>query len=153
MKIGQVAEAAGLPIQTIRFYEDQGLLAPRPRTESGYRVFGDAELDRLDFIKKAKRLGLSLPEIKDVLAVTDRGEATCEHVRQLLSVKVAEIDQAVRELSEFRASLAQLLDNAGPVQDCRPSGGRICAFIEQAPLMMQPAVLQRMERGKAQEHR
>ena len=153
MKIGRVAEAAGLPIQTIRFYEGQGLLPDHPRTEGGYRVFGEGDLVRLDFIKKAKRLGLSLLEIKDVLTITDQGEATCTHVREVLAGKVEEIDQAMRELTEFRAALAELLENAGPVQDCRPTGGRICAFIEQAPPVVQPAVLKRMERGKTPEGR
>lgn len=148
MKIGQVAKASGLSIQTIRFYEGHGLLAQHPRTEGGYRIFDQRDLERLDFIRKAKRLGLSLLEIKDVLAITALGEATCAHVRQLLTGKVEELDQAMRELSEFRAALMELLENAGPIQDCRPIGGRVCAFIEQAAPLEQPAVLQRMERGK-----
>ncbi|MBI4213749.1 MAG: MerR family transcriptional regulator [Chloroflexi bacterium] len=81
MKIGQASEAAGLPIGTLRFYEDAGPLLHRSRTEAGYRVFDDRDLERLDFVKKAKRLGLSLEEIKDILAITERGEATCTHVR------------------------------------------------------------------------
>ena len=71
MKIGEVALATGLGIQTIRFYEDHGLLPAHRRTEGGYRIFADADLERLEFIKKAKRVGLSLAEIKDVLVITD----------------------------------------------------------------------------------
>ncbi len=148
MKIGKVARATGLGIQTIRFYEDHGLLPAHQRTEGGYRIFDDADLERLEFIKKAKRVGLSLAEIKDVLVITDQGEATCEHVRALLAAKVAEVDHAIQELGGFRSALAEMLENAGPVQDCRPMGGRICAIIEQAPPVMQPEVLQRMERRK-----
>lgn len=148
MKIGRLAQSTGLSIQTIRFYESHGLLSPRERTESGYRVFEDADLERLEFIKKAKRVGLSLAEVKDVLAITDQGEATCGHVRKLLAEKVAEADRSLRELREFRLALAALLENAGPIQDCRPSGGRICAIIEHAPSLVQPEVLQRMGRRK-----
>ena len=148
MKIGEVALITGLGVQTIRFYEDHGLLPPHRRTEGGYRIFGDADLERLEFIKKAKRVGLSLAEIKDVLAITDQGEATCEHVRALLAAKVAEVERAIQELGEFRAALAELLENAGPVQDCRPMGGRICAIIEQAPVLIAPEMLQRMQRRR-----
>ncbi len=148
MKIGRVAMATGLKIQTIRFYEDHGLLPQHGRTEGGYRIFTAGDLERLEFIKKAKRVGLSLADIRDVLAITDQGEATCEHVRALLAAKIAEVDRAVLQLGEFRSELANLLDAAGPVQDCRPTGGRICSIIEQAPPLVQPEVLQRMERRK-----
>ncbi|MBI4213781.1 MAG: heavy metal-responsive transcriptional regulator [Chloroflexi bacterium] len=149
MKIGQVAETTGLPVKTLRFYEDTGLLPQRPRTESGYRIFDERDLERLDFVKRAKRLGLSLTDIKDVLAITDQGEATCIHVRELLAAKVEAVEQAMRELAEFRAALVELLEQAGPVQDCRPTGGRVCGIIEHAPPVVQPAVLQQMVRGSA----
>lgn len=144
MKIGQVAQVTGLNIRTIRFYEEHGVLPPHPRTESGYRIFDAGDLERLDFIKKAKRLGLSLLEIKDILAITDQGQATCTHVRQLLTAKVDELNRAMRELAEFRTAMVELLEDAGPLQDCRPTGGRVCGIIEQAPPVIQPAVLQRM---------
>ena len=149
MKIGELADSTRLKVQTIRFYEDHGLLPAHRRTEGGYRIFDKADLERLEFIKKAKRIGLSLAEIKDVLAITDEGEATCEHVRALLTAKVSEVDRTMQELSEFRGALAELLDNAGPVKDCRPSGGRICAIIEQAPTLIPPEMLQRMQRRKS----
>lgn len=146
MKIGQLAQSTGLSVQTIRFYEAHGLLPAHPRTESGYRIFDNADSERLEFIKKAKRVGLTLTEIKDVLTITDQGEATCEHVRALLTAKIAEVDRALSQLGEFRFALTEILENAGPVQDCRPSGGRICSIIEQAPSLVQPEVLQRMQR-------
>lgn len=141
MKIGQVAEATGLPIRTLRFYDDAGLLPQRPRTEGGYRVFDDRDLERLEFVKKAKRLGLSLGEIKDVLAITDQGGATCTHVRGLLAIKVEELDRAIGELTQLRTVLADLLGRAGPLEDCRPTGGRVCAIIEHAPSIPAPARL------------
>lgn len=147
MKIGQMAQATGFPTRTLRFYEEAGLLSQRPRTESGYRIFDDRDLGRLDFIKKAKRLGLSLTEIKDILAITDQGEATCTHVRELLASKVEELDRALRELVQLRAAMVEILENAGPIQDCRPTGGRVCAIIEHASPVVHPTWLPRFEPG------
>ncbi len=138
MKIGQVAKASGLSVQGVRFYEEAGLLSPAERTESGYRVFTHADLDRLDFIKKAKLLGLSLQEIKDILTINGRQQPTCVHVRLLLEQKVAEADRALQQLTEFRERLAQLLQQTEQLEDCRPSGGRICGIIEGFPSQEQP---------------
>ena len=148
MKIGEVARSTGLPVQTIRFYEDHSLLPPHHRTEGGYRIFSARDIERLEFIKKAKRVGLSLSEVRKVLVITDQGEASCAHVREVLAQKIVEADTAIRELTEFRGALIEMIESAGPIQDCRPSGGRICAIIEQAPPLTQPTVLQRMERRK-----
>lgn len=144
MKIGELANATGLKVDTIRYYEAQGLLATHPRTESGYRVFGPQDAERLDFIKKAKRLGLSLAEVRDILAIQSQQRPTCQHVRSLLSAKVVEIDKALRELETLRQSLVSLLERSGGWEDCRPTGGRICSIIEQVPLGAQPAVVQRL---------
>lgn len=142
MKIGELAKAAGLTVQTIRYYESEGVLPPHRRTESGYRIFGPNDLERLEFIKKAQRLGLSLAEIRDILAIQAQQQPTCLHVRSVLEAKVAEADRVLRELAEFRDQLEHLLEQAGTLEDCRPSGGRICGIIEQASLMAQPTLLQ-----------
>lgn len=148
MNIGQVARATGLDVRTLRFYEQEGLLPHHPRTQAGYRIFSNDDVQRLEFIKQAKRLGLSLSEIKDILAITARGEATCEHVRAVLQAKVAEADQALRELRRFRNALADLLARAGPLVDCRPTGGRICAIIEQAPMVAVPSAVRGARRPR-----
>lgn len=150
MKIGQMAEATGLPIRTLRFYEDAGLLPQRPRTEAGYRIFDERDLERLEFVKKAKRLGLSLGEIKDILAITDRGEATCTHVCGLLASRVEELDRAISELGQLRTVMVDLLEKAGPIEDCRPTGGRVCAIIECAPSIADATGL-RFEAGAVEE--
>ncbi len=84
MKIGDLARATGLSTKTIRFYEAEGLIPDPPRTNSGYRAYAEPDVARLGFIIKAKRLGLSLDEIKGVLQLHDRSEPTCVHVRSLL---------------------------------------------------------------------
>lgn len=132
MRIGELAKAAGLTTRTVRFYEGQGLLPNPPRTLSRYRVYRVEDVTRLEFIRKAKRLGLSLEEVRGILGLHDRREPTCAHVRSLLEGKLAQVDQAIKELRELQAELAQVRDRAGALVDCRPAGGRICGIIEGA---------------------
>lgn len=148
MKIGELARAAGLTVPTIRYYEAEGLLPSPRRTPSGYRTFGPDALDRLAFIKQAQRLGLSLAEIKDILAIQAQQQPTCGHVRSLLEARVDAADRALRELTEFRDQLARLVAQSGALEDCRPSGGRICGIIEQASFTAQPGLLQRLKPGE-----
>ena len=130
MKIGQLATATGLSTGTIRYYELEGVIPPPRRTGSGYRVYADEDVRRLDFIGKSKRLGLSLGEIKGILQVHDRDEPTCGHVRSLMDAKLLQIDAAVAELTELRTQLVALRDSGGDEEDCRPIGGQICSLIE-----------------------
>ena len=130
MKIGELAGATGLTAKTIRFYEGAGLLPPPARTASGYRAYGSADLERVDFIRKAKQMGLSLDEIKEILGVHHRNEPTCEHVRSLLDAKLLQVDNILKNLQGFRRELAGLRERVEAIADCRPSGGRICGIIE-----------------------
>jgi len=130
VKIGELARAVGLTAITIRYYEAMGLLPRTGRTASNYRVYSTQHLERLQFIDKAKRFGLSLEEIKGILQLHDRQEATCVHVRTLLDAKLRQVDTLLQELVEFRGELVHLRDSAGTMEDCRPSGGHICGIIE-----------------------
>ena len=132
MKIGELAKATGFSTKTIRFYEAEGLIPDPPRTDSGYRAYAEADLARLAFILKAKRLGLSLDEIKGILQLHDRSEPTCIHVRSLLEEKVAQIETAIQDLLGFKEELESLRDQASRLVDCRPLGGNICSIIEQS---------------------
>lgn len=134
MRIGELANATGFSTKTIRFYEQEGLLASPARTDSGYRMFGPQDVTRLHFIKKAKRLGLSLEEAKGILRLHDRQEPTCVHVRSILDEKLAHIDRVLKDLREFRREVVALRDAAGGFNDCRPSGGDICVIIERTGL-------------------
>lgn len=130
MKISELANATGLTPKTIRFYEDESLLPRAARTSSGYRIYGGEDIARLEFVRKAKRLGLTLEDIKGILRLHDRSEPTCEHVRNLLDEKLAEVDRAIADLQRFRAELSDIRDSAGDIVDCRPEGGLICSIIE-----------------------
>ena len=130
MRIGELAEAAGTTAKNVRYYESEGLLRPPPRTESGYRSYSAVDVERLGFIRKAKRLGLSLKEIRGILQLHDRREPTCVHVRSLLDVKLTQVEAALSDLRDFRDELKRLRDAAGALEDCRPTGGVFCGIIE-----------------------
>ncbi|OZH51919.1 transcriptional regulator [Hydrocoleum sp. CS-953] len=112
MKIGQVAAVSGLPIKTIRYYEDMGLLKPSvERSQSGYRLFEESVLGRLSFIKRAKSLGLSLREISEILVIRDRGELPCREVKQKLASKVQEITSQIEALENLKGELQEILQH------------------------------------------
>src|SRR5437867_351444 len=108
LKIGQVASAARVNIQTIRYYERTGLLAAPRRTPSGYREYDDDAVKRLRFIKHAQALGFSLKEIRELLALRVRHGAACHAVERKARTKIALIDERVRELTRLRRTLERL---------------------------------------------
>jgi DNA-binding transcriptional MerR regulator len=110
LKIGEVSATSGLPVKTIRYYEEIGLLQPTvERADSGYRIFDPTVLNRLAFIKRSQSLGLTLTEIKEILQVHDRGELPCGEVRHHLEAKVAAIDEQIRSLETLRSELQGIL--------------------------------------------
>lgn len=130
MKIGEVAEVTGLTVKSIRYYELLQLLPEAPRTESGYRMYGQDAVQRLQFIKKAKRLGLSLDEIKDILELYENQQPPCVHVLALLDRKIAEIDGIIEDLQVFRQDLAGLREESVKQIDNLPEGTAVCGIIE-----------------------
>jgi len=126
--ISQLAERAGVPATTLRFYESAGLL-PAGRTPGGYRVYGEDAVERLGFITAAKRLGLSLEEIAELVHVW--ADSSCARVRDTLrprlSARIAEAEQRASELAAFTATLHRAREhlNALPDQDgrCGPRCG------------------------------
>ncbi|MCH8849351.1 MAG: heavy metal-responsive transcriptional regulator [Chloroflexi bacterium] len=139
MKIGELARSTGATVKTIRFYEDAGLIQAAPRTESGYRIYGTADVERLEFIRKAKRLGMSLDEIRGVLQLHHLNEPTCVHVKALLEDKIARIELALNDLRDFRRELASLRDNAGDLEDCCPTGANVCGIVERSDVTLDRA--------------
>lgn len=127
LKIGEVAKASGVGIETLRFYEKSGLLDQPSRTESGYRLYDTEVLDRLDFIKRAQVLGFSLDEIKRVIADRRAGQSPCAEVREIVRHRLAELDTRMREMKRYRNELASALaewDEKGDVP------GHVCGLIE-----------------------
>jgi MerR family copper efflux transcriptional regulator len=129
MRIGALAERAGISTKAIRYYERIGILTPPPRTASGYRAYDATALGRLGFVRAAQALGLTLGEIRQIIAFRDRGTAPCAHVSELLLRHAADLDARIRELQQLRGELQQLAERATTLdpKDCTPE--RVCHLI------------------------
>jgi DNA-binding transcriptional MerR regulator len=103
--ISAQAAAVGLSADTLRYYERLGLMPPPPRTSAGYRLYGEEAADRLSFISGAKRMGLRLADIKELLDILDRGQCPCGHTKDLVERRLDEVDAEIRQLSAVRAQL------------------------------------------------
>lgn len=126
-RVSELAAERGINPRTIRYYERIGLLVASRRTAAGYRVYDRADRDRLRFILKAKAIGLSLSEIRDVLALRGQGLTPCTHVVAVVEDKLQQLDEHIRALTKFRDELATL--RAGAVEDRLVDGG-VCSLIE-----------------------
>ena len=120
LSIGRLARASGVGVETIRFYEREGLLAPPPRTAAGYRQYDAEAVERLGFIRRAKQLGFSLEEIRELLGLAE-AHGDRARVKALAEHKLAEIERRIDELRRMRAALAELnrqCSGRGPVEGC-----------------------------------
>lgn len=127
LRIGQLAAQLNINPKTIRYYEQIGLLPVAQRTRAGYRTYSYAEQERLSFIVKARRLGLTLKDVSKVLAVREEGNLPCDQVSTLLDQKLAAVDEQIRVLTEFREELLRLRAAAHQEQ---ARDGVICGIIE-----------------------
>jgi MerR family transcriptional regulator, copper efflux regulator len=121
LTIGRLARAAGVGVETVRFYERQGLLAEPARRSSGYRHYGEAAVARLQFIRRAKDLGFTLSEIKSLLELRRDPTSTAADVRRQARQKIEEIDQKLSSLQQIRAALMRLVNEChghGPLNEC-----------------------------------
>lgn len=120
LTIGKLAAAAGVGIDTVRFYERAGLLKKPARTPSGYRKYAAGDAARLRFVRRAKALGFSLDEVAELLRLNDGGGRRAA-VRALAEKRLAEIEQRLAELTRMRKSLRHLLQEChgeGPLDGC-----------------------------------
>ena len=121
LTIGKVAKSAGLGIETVRFYEREGLIKPLARTASNYRLYADDGITRLRFIKRAKTLGFTLNEIKELLFLRTNPDATKEDVKEQIGEKVDDIKRRIRELKKIQKTLESLdscCDGHGSADEC-----------------------------------
>lgn len=130
MRIGELAKRTGFSTKGIRYYELIGLLSAPERTEAGYRLYGPEDVERLEFIEKAKRLGFSLEDIRDVLILHQQQETPCVHVLALVEQKLRQVDGVLRDLRNFRRELAGLRQEAADRLEKIPEGARVCGIIE-----------------------
>lgn len=108
-KIGSVARETGISIDTIRFYEKEGLVKRSGRSEGGFRLFGQRQIQDLKFIRKSQELGFSLNEIRELLLVRDENVPSCSHVRELLERKLTTVREKIEELRKLEGSLKAAL--------------------------------------------
>jgi MerR family copper efflux transcriptional regulator len=108
--IGAVARQAGIGIDTIRYYEREGLLPKPQRRASGYRDYDGGAVERLRFIRRAKDLGFTLEDIRELLALSTDRERGVKSVRQRAEVRLAEVERRIRELQRVKRGLKQLID-------------------------------------------
>lgn len=121
LRIGEVAALSNVGIETIRYYEREGLLAQPYRRPSGYRQYGESAVARLQFIRGAKELGFTLAEIKELLGLWFETNTKCEHVRQLTARKIADIEDKIRSLQKMKRSLKRVInacEGRDSVADC-----------------------------------
>lgn len=108
MKIGELAQVAQCTVETVRYYEKEGLLPAPSRTASNYRSYGSAHLDRLRFIRNCRALDMTHEEIRTLLGLMDRPTGDCGAVNQLLDDHIAHVDMRIAELSQLKLQLGKL---------------------------------------------
>ena len=129
LRIGELARLADVTTKAIRFYERRRVLPPATRAANRYRLYDDRAVGMLRFIKQATGLGLTLAEIKEVIAIRRGGRPPCDHVHRLLRDKAAELDRKLEDLLEIRRRIRRSL----AVWNRRPVGGAVvCPHIEAA---------------------
>ena len=108
-KIGELAKLCGVNNDTLRFYEKSGLLSPSNRTDSGYRLYTEKDKQALQFIIRAKKVGFNLSDIKELLEIdVNKASNACSDVKQVVDIKLQQVEQKLAELLHFQRSLQAL---------------------------------------------
>ena len=111
LKIGRLAKLSGVSVEALRYYESEGLLTSPERTESGYRLYLPADVQKLNFILHAKKVGFSLQEIKRLLSLrTNKNSHTCEDVKSYTGLKMQEVEAKINDLLKMKLALKGLYD-------------------------------------------
>jgi len=121
MTIGMLATAAGVNVQTVRYYERRGLLPAPPRTAAGYREYADSDVARIGFIRRAQKLGFTLNEIDELLSIRIAPDIARTDLRRRVAAKINDVETKIRELESIRGALthiARTCEVHGPLGDC-----------------------------------
>ncbi|MCB5292539.1 heavy metal-responsive transcriptional regulator [Arthrobacter sp. SO3] len=129
MLIGSAAAAAGVSTKAVRFYEEQGLLPAPERAANGYRIYAPDTVGRLDFIRRGRAAGLSVSQLRDILAVRDPGNAPCPHVRDALADQLAALDAQIAELTALRNGMAEAHAAVAAGDPATCDAGLICSYL------------------------
>ena len=129
VQIGKVSQQTGLSVDTIRYYEKERLLREPPRSEGGYRLYSERDVEHLLFVRKAQELGFSLAEIRELLLVQDERTEACTHVRELIQNRLGSVRQKIEDLKKLEGHLQEAQakceealrdDVADPHHECCP---------------------------------
>jgi MerR family transcriptional regulator, copper efflux regulator len=121
LTIGELAERAKVHVETLRYYERRGLIESPPRSLSNYRLYPKEAVHRVRFIKRAKELGFSLKDIKEVLLLRAAPEAECTEIRAYAEAKIKDIDEKIHSLMAMKSALSTLVaacSGQGPLTEC-----------------------------------
>jgi DNA-binding transcriptional MerR regulator len=121
MKIGELASATATKVETVRYYEQIGLLPSPARTSANYRSYGNDHLTRLSFIRRARDLGFSIQAVRELLTLTDDKTKSCEAVDLVASAHLKAVDRKISDLSALRSELKRMLGSCsqGTVAECK----------------------------------
>ncbi|HVJ53748.1 MAG TPA: helix-turn-helix domain-containing protein [Aliidongia sp.] len=121
LAIGDLAKATGTKVETVRYYERIGLLPEPGRTAGNYRSYDDGDLGRLSFIRRARDLGFSLDQVRELLGLADQRDRSCEAVDVIARQHLAEVERKIADLNALRDELADILGRCrhGTVAECR----------------------------------
>ncbi|VAW39897.1 hypothetical protein MNBD_CHLOROFLEXI01-137 [hydrothermal vent metagenome] len=129
-QIGLVARDLGINPKTIRYYEEINLIPQAQRTESGYRIYAQADIDRIAFILRARELDFSLDDIGEILALREDGEAPCLYVTELVQKQLAIIDSKIAALKQLRNELIDVQQQAQTISVDVMDKECVCHLIE-----------------------
>ena len=130
MKVKEIANAAGVNPDTVRFYTREGLLRPVRNPDNNYQLYDAEDLRRLRFARKARQLGFSLPEIRQILEQADDHHSPCPMVRDVFTQRLAEVEREIAELQLLRKRMVSALSAWQEMPDGTPDGHTICRLIE-----------------------
>lgn len=116
MRIGELAKLTGCQSETVRFYEQKGLLPPPLRSQSNYRMYDAGHAERLHFIRRCRALGMTLVEIETLLGYQDQPERSCSGVNALVDHQLQEIDRRIAEMQQLRTALSAVRARCESVQ-------------------------------------
>lgn len=141
MKIGELAQATDTPVETIRFYEREGLLPTPARTESNYRIYGQEHTERLMFIRHCRSLDMALDEIRALLRFKESPQQNCGGVNELLEEHLGHVAQRIRELRALEKQLKGLLDQCSTT-----AAASDCGILKELSSEVLPRLLKRTAR-------
>lgn len=133
MKVSDIARKAEVTGETVRHYVREGLLAPERHPDNGYQLFSQQDVQRLRFIQRARKLGFSVAEVRDILSHADHGDSPCPLVRDLLAHRLPQVRAQINELQALAARMEKALESWQHMPDAAPDGHSLCRLIDSFP--------------------